>query len=98
MKRNTQHGFSAVEGLLVLVIVGIVGFAGYKVFNAKNSLDQSNDSVSSQQSGSNVYKVPEAPTIDSASDLTKAEATLNQVNPDDNNADSIQLNDQLNGF
>ena len=36
-----QFGFTALEGLLVLVIVGIVGFAGWYVYNANNKTQDS---------------------------------------------------------
>ena len=32
--KNTETGFSAIEGLLILIIIGIVGFAGWYVYDA----------------------------------------------------------------
>lgn len=71
MKLNTK-GFSAVEGLLILIIVGIIGFAGWKVWDASrirnNSESQgaSVQQVSTQQNNdaheettNNYLKVPE---------------------------------------
>ena len=40
MNKN-QSGFSAVEALLILIIVGILGFTGYFVWHAKQSADKS---------------------------------------------------------
>lgn len=38
MKKN-QKGFSAVEGLLILIIVGLVGFIGWYVYHTKNNTE-----------------------------------------------------------
>lgn len=38
MQRN-QKGFSAVEGLLILFIVGLVGFIGWYVYHSKNNAE-----------------------------------------------------------
>gem|GEM_PF-5416893 len=35
MKKN-QHGFGAIEGLLLLVIVSLIGFVGWYVWQSKN--------------------------------------------------------------
>ncbi|MBI2589068.1 hypothetical protein HYW35_02610 [Candidatus Saccharibacteria bacterium] len=39
MKKN-QKGFSAVEGLLILIIVGLLGFVGWYVWNSNNKAGQ----------------------------------------------------------
>jgi type II secretory pathway pseudopilin PulG len=39
--KNNQKGFSAVEGLLVFVIVAIIGFVGWYVWHSKNNTNQS---------------------------------------------------------
>ncbi|HSW79357.1 MAG TPA: hypothetical protein VLG47_01125 [Candidatus Saccharimonadales bacterium] len=38
--KNVQSGFSAVEGILILVVVGILGFTGYYVWHAKQNADK----------------------------------------------------------
>jgi hypothetical protein len=40
LKKN-NHGFGAIEGLLILVIVGIIGFTGWFVWDAKRNSEQS---------------------------------------------------------
>ena len=40
-KLQNQSGFSAVEGLLILVVVGILGFTGWYVLQAKSNADKS---------------------------------------------------------
>ncbi|HSX18151.1 MAG TPA: hypothetical protein VLE51_02235 [Candidatus Saccharimonadales bacterium] len=53
MNKN-QKGFSAVEGLLILVMVGIVGFVGWYVWQAK---DKSEKNLSAASSSSDVKTV-----------------------------------------
>lgn len=91
LTRKNEDGFSAVEWLLLLVILAIVALAGYKVYTSSNTTNNLNDQSASQQ-------VAQPATFNSTSDLTKAEEQLDQVNPDDNNADSAQLDSQLSGF
>lgn len=57
MKRD-QKGFGAVEGLLILIIVGLVGFIGYYVYHSKNTTNSiynnvANSSTSPVTSSSN---------------------------------------------
>ena len=40
-KTNNQSGFSAVEALLILIVVGILGFTGWYVLKAKSNTDKS---------------------------------------------------------
>lgn len=40
MTKKNSNGFGALEGLLVIVLVGIIGFAGWYVWNAKESTDK----------------------------------------------------------
>lgn|GEM_PF-6254227 len=51
-KRLNQSGFSAIEGLLILIIVAIIGFVGYFVWHAKKNADQQYDSASKIASSS----------------------------------------------
>jgi hypothetical protein len=65
MKRD-QKGMGAVEGLLILVIVGLIGFVGWYVYHAKKSTDSTYNSAvssgsstpqaSSKQNKKQVYK------------------------------------------
>jgi hypothetical protein len=45
MKTN-QKGFSAVEGLLIFVVVGLIGFVGWYVWHSKNSTKNSSTTSS----------------------------------------------------
>jgi hypothetical protein len=47
---KNQKGFSAVEGMLILVIVGIIGGVGWYVWNSNNKANQSLDNASKASS------------------------------------------------
>jgi hypothetical protein len=51
MKINKQHGFTVVEGLLILVIVGIIGGTGWCVMSANN---KTNDTLNNSGLGTAV--------------------------------------------
>lgn len=95
--RKPQTGFSAFEFIVIIVVIAIIGAASLAVYNR-----QHNKTVTSSQpttSTSTVNAIPIAPTISSASDLDKATATLDQVDPSgSNSSDSSQLDAQLAAF
>ena len=94
--RTNQHGFSAVELVIALVIVAVLGFVGYTVYNRQNNKTATTQPTTTTSTASNV---PSAPIIDSAGDLDKASATLDQVDPaSSNSSDSSQLDAQLTAF
>lgn len=49
MKLLTQKGFSALEGLLILVVIGIIGGVGYFVFQARDQSNQTAKNTSASQ-------------------------------------------------
>ena len=51
MKGN-QKGFTAVEGLLILVIVGLIGFVGWFVYDSKNKSESNYNSAASTATNS----------------------------------------------
>lgn len=53
VKRSTDSGFSVVEALLILVIVGILGFTGWYIYHSKRTSDKS---YSGANSGTPTYK------------------------------------------
>lgn len=97
--RRNQFGVSAVEGLLFLVIVAIIGFTGYTVYQSRQNVNSVTDSAletsNSQKSNDDTSATP---TVNSASDLDKAQVALDKENPDDNSADVNQLTSQTADF
>ena len=47
---KNQKGFSVVEGLLILVIVGLIGFVGWYVWQSKNKTDKTLENTTQAQS------------------------------------------------
>lgn len=97
--RVNQSGFSAVELIIILVVVGALGFVGYTVYNRQQ--DNKTDSTSQQtkEESATASDVRSAPEIRSTSDLDKASATLDQTDPGgSNNTDASQLDSELSAF
>lgn len=69
LQRN-QKGFSAVEGILVLVILGIVGFTGNFVWHAKESSDKNLTINNSTTPTFKKQTKPSAPNTKSQASLT----------------------------
>jgi hypothetical protein len=58
--KNNQKGFSAIEGLLILIIICLIGFSGWYVWNSKQTSDVPNNNVtktvSAKQSTPDPYR------------------------------------------
>ncbi len=78
-----QNGFSAVELVLVLGVIGVLVFVGYTFYTHNKDSDQ----LGGNTTTSTTQKAPAAPAINSTNDLTTAENTLDQTDVDDNTAD-----------
>ncbi|HSX30505.1 MAG TPA: hypothetical protein VLE99_01165 [Candidatus Saccharimonadales bacterium] len=52
MKNTDQTGFSIVEALLILVVVGILGFTGWYVYHAKQASDKTYSATSNSETSS----------------------------------------------
>lgn len=50
----TQKGFSAVEGLLLVVIAGLIGFVGWYVYHVKNQTSTTYDNSAKTPSNQNI--------------------------------------------
>lgn len=79
--KNNQSGFSFVEILIVLLLVGVVIFAGNIYLSRKNNRESANTADSS--------KVEEVPDIKSSADLQKSEDALKKVDIDQLNTSEI---------
>lgn len=87
MKR--VHGFSIVEVLIVVAVLVLVGLVGYNLYSMQQARS---DSAADQQAVAK--ETPEAPTINDTSDLDKATATLDQIDPEANDLESAQLDSE----
>ena len=66
-KKYNQNGFSVVEDLLVIIVIGIIGAVGFYVYKAKQNTDKSltnpvSSSVEKNQKTENVSKPAENKT------------------------------------
>ncbi len=102
MKVNKSNkGFSAIETVLLVVIVLAIAGVGYYVYKAnKNSLSPSTTPsvASAPYQSPPVTTVTPPATISSASQLNTVYQELNQTAIGANNTDSNQLTAQSNGF
>lgn len=82
MHKN-QKGFSHVELVLILVIVGIISFVGYRVHTAVNGTNNSlSNAVTSSNSGSTTKKTPPVTTTETpASDPNSTPTTKKLIPP-----------------
>ena len=96
MKRLNDKGFSAIEALLVVVVLVAVVLTGYFVWKDQNA-KTSTAVVSSTPATPGASTVP-APQITKASDLSKAYTVLGETSVSSSSADSNQLGSQLNGI
>jgi Tfp pilus assembly protein PilV len=92
--RKSQSGFSPVEVLLAVVVIGLLGFGLFTVYNRQQEQTSTNNSpaVSQQKTASDT-----APEINSTEDLTKAEKALDETTVD-SASDNAQLDSQLSAF
>jgi prepilin-type N-terminal cleavage/methylation domain-containing protein len=67
MKKLSQRGFSAVETVLVLVIIAIVAFTLWYVFNAKSNTSNSYDSTAGNQNQI-IKKTQSGPVVQTKTD------------------------------
>lgn len=75
--KEKQLGFSAVEVIIVIVVLALVGLIGYTVLNRQDNTDTNNPA--SEQRADDEESAP----IENVEDLNKAEQELNDVNFDD---------------
>jgi Tfp pilus assembly protein PilV len=87
MKRTS--GFSIVEALIGVAVLVLVGLVGYNVYTMQQARSES---ANEQQAIAN--ETPQAPTIKDTTDLDKASATLDQIDPSANDKESAQLDSE----
>lgn len=90
-----QAGFTAIELVLVVVVLGLIGFTTVKAYDAHNVA--SKDQAPTVQSAK-LEAVPAAPVITTDADLSTAASTLDSMNVDENSSDSSELDADLASF
>lgn len=99
--RANQTGFSAVELVIVFVVLAVLGFVGYTVYSRQQDKKTTTNNTSQQTNDEPAIAndVPSAPEVNSASDLDKAASTLDQTDLNtSNDADVSKLDGELSAF
>jgi prepilin-type N-terminal cleavage/methylation domain-containing protein len=96
--RTNQSGFSAVEIVIVLVIVGAIGLVGYTVYNRQQDKATDGTSQQSAEQSPTATDVQSAPEVKSTEDLDKAEAVLDATDPGSSNTDAGMLDSETSAF
>lgn len=94
MKRHhNQAGFTLIEAVLLIAVLAIVGVIGLRVYNNNQTAPET---AATEKTSAKAPEDKPAPQIKTTADLTKAENTLDAVNPDAD--DGAQLDTQLAAF
>jgi hypothetical protein len=92
---KTKSGFSPVALVAIVVVVGLLSFVGYTAYNKINSKKTATAETTAQAPVAN--DVQPAPAISNSTDLTTAEAALDQTDTS-SSTDLTSLDTQLNSF
>lgn len=79
-----SSGFSVVEILIVIAVVVLLGFIGYRVWSASNQPAAETTPTTSQT------QKDEAPQINEASDLNKADSALDSTNVEGDSSQQLE--------
>jgi type II secretory pathway pseudopilin PulG len=99
--KKLQNGFSAVEALLIVIIVGMLGGVGWYVWNANNQANKNLDSASNVSSNTPVVKnKKQTPSTGNSSTAQKEYMTIKEwsvkipvTDPDDKYSYEFDKND-----
>ena len=92
MTYSSKSGFSIIELVIIVAVVGLGGFLGYTYF--ANQKAQVVDTASTQ---ARTADVPAAPVVNTTADLTTAEKALDGITVG-STSDSSQLDSELANF
>ncbi len=92
--RSKQQGFSAVEAVIIVLVIAAIGVVGYTVYNRKHNAKAEPSASQQRVNGT----TPVAPAIEDTSDLDSATKTLDDTNIDATASDSRQLDSEINRF
>lgn len=96
MKQLKQAGFSVIEAIVIIVIVGAL--LGVGIWVVKKQSDNKTKDTDTSQTSEDETSVPEAPQVDSNEDLDDAEKALDDSDLDAGNSDNSDLDAQTNAF
>jgi prepilin-type N-terminal cleavage/methylation domain-containing protein len=85
---SNNKGFSVVEILIVVAVVGLIGFVGWKVYDNRQS-DNSKQQASTEQQDADAV-----PAVNGTSDLKESEDYLNSQDID-KELDTTELDEAL---
>jgi hypothetical protein len=90
MKKLRQAGFTAVEGIVIVVIVAALAFVGYWVMSRQPDSTKDVDTSASED--------VEAPAVDNTDDLDTAEQALDESDLDEGTTDNAELDSEAANF
>ena len=92
LRRNSK-GFSVVEFMIIVLVVGVLGFVAYKFNDRQQTPNDQTISATKESKAPSVGDVPS--TVKDEGDLADMEALLNQSDTD---VDLSSLDKDLNSF
>ena len=92
LRRNSK-GFSVVEFMIIVLVVGVLGFVAYKFNDRQQTANDQTISATKESKAPSVGDVPS--TVKDEGDLADMEALLNQSDTD---VDLSSLDKDLNSF
>ena len=97
MRVSKNHaGFTILEALIIVAVVGILGLVGFNVYDRQQNKKADVATQTTQNTAANNDDIPSAPVISKTEDLTRAEKTLDQASLD--SSDSSSLDSELAAF
>ena len=80
-KSSLQHGFGAVEGLLIIIVIGLAGTLGWVAYN--KLVTKSSTGTANVQEAKGVADLKKPVEINSADDVENASKDIDAVDLDD---------------